>query len=134
MRARQRFMSLAQSTPLYFERERGLNFRRFPDVLGVRGDAEVDLAIVEAVVVDVIAKHAGRDVDDQVVHLEVFAFFLFAVGERVDGVPGVATPVGVPFELSQPGVVFRIDEGELAPGQRDAAEWIAVAHPAVPEL
>jgi len=101
-----------------------------PDVLCVRGGAEVGLAIVEAIVVDVVAKHAGRDVDHEMVHLEVFAFFLLAVGQRVDGVPGVRALVGVPFDPAETVVVFGIDDGGLALGQRDTPEWVAVAHPA----
>jgi len=102
-----------------------------PDVLRVRGGAEVGLAIVEAVVVDVVAEHAGQDGDDQMMHLEVPAFFFLAVGQRVHGVPGVRALLGVPFDPAKPAVVFGIDEGELAPGQRDSPERIAVAHPAI---
>lgn len=102
-----------------------------PDVLRVRRGAEVGLTIVKAVMVDVVAEHAGRDSDDQMVHLEVPAFFFLAVGQRVHGVPGVRALVGVPFDPAKPVVVFGIDEGELALGQRDASERVAVAHPAI---
>ncbi|MEJ2703507.1 MAG: hypothetical protein P8Z79_13805 [Sedimentisphaerales bacterium] len=100
----------------------------------MRGGAEVGLAIVKTVVVDVVAKHAGRHVDDQVVHLEVLSLFLLAVGQRVDGVPTVRAPVGVPFDTAEPLVVFGIDDGEFALGQRDSAERVAVAQAAVAEL
>lgn len=76
--------------------------------------------------VDVVAKHAGRDIDHDMVHLEVLAFFLFAVGQRVDGVPGVSALVGVPFNPAEPVVVLGIDNGELTPGQRDTPERVAV--------
>jgi len=102
-----------------------------PDVLCVRGGSEVGLAIVEAVMVDVVAKHAGRDLDHEMVHLEVLAFFLLAVGQRVDGVPGVRALLGVPFDPVEPVVVLGIDDGELAPGQRDAPESVAVPRPAI---
>jgi hypothetical protein len=65
------------------------------------------------------------------VHLEVLAFFFLAVGERMYGVPGVAAPVRVPFDAAQPLVVFGIDQGELALGERDSSERIAVAQPAI---
>lgn len=39
--------------------------------------------------------------------------------------------VGVPFDRAQPLVVFGINEGELALGQRNAAEGVAVAQPAI---
>jgi hypothetical protein len=81
--------------------------------------------------VDVVGEHAGRHVEDQVVQLEVLAFFSLAVGERMYGVPGVRALVGVPFDPAQPLVVFRIDQGELALGQRDFPERVAVAQPAI---
>ena len=64
-------------------------------------------------------------------HLEVPAFFFLAVGQRVHGVPRVRALVGVPFEPAQPVVVLRIDEGELALGQWDSSERVAVAQPAI---
>jgi len=108
-------------------------FSSVPDVLRVRGGAQVGLAIVEAVMVDVVGEHAGRHVDDHVVHLEVFAFFFLAVGERMHGVPGVRALVGVPFDRSQPLVVLGIDDGELALRQRDSPEGVAIAQPAIDE-
>ncbi|MEK7996679.1 MAG: hypothetical protein AAB403_22985, partial [Planctomycetota bacterium] len=78
-----------------------------------------------------VAEHAGRHVDDHIVHLEVLAFFFLAVGERVHGVPGVRALVGVPFDRAQAVVVFRIDDGELALGQRDSPEGVAIAQPAI---
>ena len=39
--------------------------------------------------------------------------------------------VGVPFIRSQAIEIFGIDDGILAPGQRDTPECIAVAYPAV---
>ncbi len=97
----------------------------------MRDDSQVRLAIVEAVMVDVVGEHAGRHVEDQVVHLEVPAFFFLAVGQRVHGVPGMRALVGVPFELAQSLVVFRIDQGELALRQRDFSERAAVTQPAI---
>jgi len=104
-----------------------------PDVLRVRGGAQVGLSVVEAVMVDVVGEHAGRHVDDHVVHLEVFAFCVLAVGERVYGVPSVRALVGVPLDRSQALVVLGIDDGELALRQRDSPEGIAIAQPAIDE-
>ena len=63
----------------------------------MRCGAEVCLSIVQAVMVDVVAEHSGRDVDDQMVHVGVFSLFSLAVRQGVDGVPGVRAFVGVPF-------------------------------------
>jgi len=49
----------------------------------------------------------------------------------VHGVPRVRALVGMPFDGAQPLVIFRIDQGELALGQRDSAEGVAVAQPAI---
>jgi len=65
------------------------------------------------------------------VHLEVPSLFFLAVGQRVHGVPGVRALVRVPFDSAEPFVVFRIDEGELALRQRDPAEGVAIAQPAI---
>ena len=47
------------------------------------------------------------------------------------GVPGVRALVGVPSDRSQAVVVFGIDDGELALGQRDSPERVTVAQPAI---
>ena len=39
----------------------------------------------------------------------------------------------MPFVLCQAGVIFRVDDGELAPGQWDSPEGIAVADSAIHE-
>jgi len=49
---------------------------------------EVRLSIVQAVTVDVLAEHAGGNIGEKTVHLEIFSLFLFSVRQRVYGVPG----------------------------------------------
>jgi len=65
------------------------------------------------------------------VHLDVFALFFLAVGERMYSVPRLRALVGVPLDRAEPLVVFRIDDGELALGQRDLPERVPVAQPAI---
>ena len=51
----------------------------------------------------VVREHAGRDVDEQVVHVHVPSGQGFAVCQGPDGVKGVSV------------VVFGIDDGEFSP-------------------
>ena len=87
--------------------------------------ADVCLSIVESVVVDVVGEEAGRDVDDEVVHVHVLSGPVFAVCEGVDGVKGVGTFVGIPFVLFQAVVIFGIDDGEFVFSEGDFSEGIA---------
>jgi len=59
-----------------------------PDVLRVCCRPEVRLSIVQAVTVDVVAEHSGGNIDEQIVHLEILSLPLFAISQRVYGVPG----------------------------------------------
>jgi len=68
-----------------------------PDVLSEGCGAEVCLSVVEAVVVDVVDEHSGRNFDDEIVHLGVLSGHGFAVCEGMDGVICVGGFVGVPF-------------------------------------
>jgi len=54
---------------------------------------EVRLSIVQAVMVDVVAEHAGGNIGKQIVHLEIFSLFLFSVRQQV-----YAQPVGIILE------------------------------------
>ena len=50
--------------------------------------------------VDVVGKHSIRNVDDEVVHLHILSWFLFAVCQGPDSVEGMGAFVDVPFVLS----------------------------------
>ena len=81
--------------------------------------------------VGVVAEQAGGDIDDQMVHVGVFAGLFFAVGERADGVEGVRAFAGVPFVLHELLVIFGVNDGELAAGEGDFSEGIAEAQAAI---
>lgn len=81
--------------------------------------------------VDMVAAHAGRNVNDQIVHLQVLARSVLAVGQRVHGVPGTHTFVGVPFVLAKAMIIFRIDDSEFSLRQRNPAKGVAVPKPPI---
>ena len=68
-----------------------------PDILSVRYRPDVCFSIVESVMVYVVGEHAGRDVDEQVVHVHIFSGHGFAVCQRPDGVKGVFAVASIPF-------------------------------------
>ena len=102
-----------------------------PDVLRVRCRPEVRLSIVQAVMVDVVAEHAGGNIDEKTVHLEIFSLFLFSVRQRVYRVPGARAFLGVPFVGPQPVVIFGIDDREFSTRKRDFPESVAVPDPPI---
>jgi len=86
-------------------------------VLGGRAVAEVGLAIVQAVVVDVVADHAGRRVHQKAVQVDALGPALYL--DRPHGIDRILVDFAVPAELRQPDIVLRIDLDEQALGQRD---------------
>ena len=88
-------------------------------VLGGGAVAAIALAVVQAVVVDVVADEVGGRVHDQAVHVDAFGFA--ADLDRAHGVARVHVMLAAPAELREPEVVLRIDLGELALGQGDLA-------------
>lgn len=81
--------------------------------------AQVGEAVVETVVVDVVADEVVGRVHDHAVHED--AAGAAVVLDGADGVDRVAVDLGVPAELGEPRVIRRIDLREAAPGQRDLA-------------
>ena len=59
------------------------------DVLGERGWSEIGFAIVETIVIDVVGETAGRDIDDEMMHILVLSFPVPAGSEGADGIPGM---------------------------------------------
>lgn len=98
-----------------------------PDVLGVGCGAEICLAIVEAVAVNVVAEHTIRNINDQIVHLEILSWCVLSVRQRVDGIASSWAFLDVPFVLHQPVVIFGVNYGEFSPCQRYFSERIAEA-------
>lgn len=95
-------------------------------VLRAGGGAEVGLAIVPAVLVDVIDEHAGRRRQ----HLAVHRDGLRPPVAQAGGAGGVIRPrplADVPVVAGQTRIVVGIDDGVAAFGQRDPAEGVAVA-------
>jgi len=74
--------------------------------------AEVGVAVVQAVVVDVVNDEMVGDVGDLAVHFDAFAVFFS------NGVVIFISAFGEPGILAQDGIVFGVDDGELAAGER----------------
>ncbi len=108
-------------------------FSSVPDVLSACYCAEVGPAIVQAVVVDVVAEHAIRNINNKIVHIGVFSRLFFAICERVYGIAGAGAFAEVPFVLHQPVVIFGVNYGEFASCQGDFSKGIAEAQPAIQE-
>ena len=81
--------------------------------------AQVGLAVVLAVVVDVVADQAVGRVHDLAVHVNPLGAAVDLDGAH--GVDRVRADLGAPAELRQPDVVLGIDLREPALAQRDAA-------------
>lgn len=88
-------------------------------VLGVIAVATVALAVVQAVVILVVADQVVGRVHDQAVHVDALPFASDA--NVTHGVAIVHVHLAAPAELREPDVVLRIDLGEPALGQRDLA-------------
>ena len=74
--------------------------------------AEVTLAVVQAVVVNVVDNEMVRGASDLAVHFDAFAGFFS------NGVVVLRCTFRKPGKLAQARVVFGIDNGELSAGQR----------------
>ena len=86
-----------------------------PAVLGEGAQAQVPLAVIQAVMVDVVHDQMVRGAHDFAVHFEGLA-----VGFS-HGVAILVRPFRKPGILAQARIVLGIDDGELAPRQRDQA-------------
>ena len=93
-------------------------------VLREGGRAQIGLAIIKTVVIDVIDQHIIGDFAYLAVH-EVPASFARSVNP-ISRVERRAALGGKPFISGEPEEIVRIDEGELALSQRYPAERIAV--------
>ena len=74
--------------------------------------AEVGVAVVQAVVVDVVNDEMVGGVGDLAVHFDAFAVFFS------NGVVIFISAFCEPGMLAQDGVVFGVDAGELAAGEK----------------
>ena len=102
-------------------------------VVGGRGGAEVGLAIVPAVMVDVVHVEVVRHVDDLAVHRYGQPFSELRRPLAPDGVVGAVAGAGVPFVFADSLVVVGVDDGVFASGEGDSAENVAVAELSVQE-
>ena len=100
-------------------------------VLGAGGRADIGLAIVQAVMIDVVRHHAGRDLYYLAVHVNGNAGPFCAERGVALGVKGVAVLGDVPLVLVQSLVVIGIHDGEFALGQAYPAKGVAVAKPTI---
>ncbi len=89
--------------------------------------AEIRLAIVEAVAVDVVAEHTIRNINEKIVHLEILSWCVLSVCQRVDGIASSWAFLDVPFVLHQPVVIFGVNYGEFSFCQWYFSESIAEA-------
>ena len=94
-------------------------------VLGGGCRAEIGLAIVKTVMVNMIYKHTIGDFDYFAVHIELALFTLFGINPA-NCVKGRTTLDSVPFAFGKPKIIIRIDDGELTLTQRYPAESVPV--------
>jgi hypothetical protein len=102
-------------------------------VVGGSGGAEVGLAIVPAVMVDVVDVEAVRHVDDLAVHRYGQPLFELRRPLAPYGVVGAVAIADVPFVLAEAVVVFGVHDGVFALREGDSAESVAVTQLPVPE-
>jgi len=96
-------------------------------VVGGRGGAEVGLAIVPAVMIDVVDKQVVRHVDYFAVHRYVQPLFQFRRPLTSYGVIRTLPWGGVPFVFADAFVVVRVNDGVFALREWYPAESVAVA-------
>lgn len=92
-------------------------------VLAVLGEgciAEVVVAVVQAVVVDVINDKMVGGIGDLAVHFDAFAVFFS------NGVVIIRSAFSEPGVLAEDGVIFGIDDGELSAGKRYEARCVVL--------
>ena len=80
--------------------------------MGESCKAKITPAVVQAVVVDVVNDEMVGGVGDLAVHFDAFAVFFS------NSVVIFISAFGEPGILAQDGVVFGVDAGELAAGER----------------
>ena len=80
--------------------------------MGESRKAKVAIAVVQAVVVNVVNDEMVGGVGDLAVHFDAFAGFFS------NSVVILISAFGEPGMLAQDGVVFGVDAGELAAGER----------------
>jgi len=81
--------------------------------------------------VDMVNKHTIRHFENLAVHFDDDSLFAYPLAGIPRGVVRGRAADDVPFVLAEPVVVLRIDDGVLAPRQRNPAEGVAVAQPAI---
>ena len=96
-------------------------------IFGGSGEAEVCFSIIEAVAISVVNEEAGRRFHNERVHIERFNF-AFADSDRADGVEGVITFGGTPFDGVEEGVDIGVNDGEFELSQGDDADVAAEAN------
>lgn len=102
-----------------------------PYVLGMCSRAEVCLAVVKAIMVDVVAVKTIGKVENEVVHTEIFPFLFFAVCERVNSIASVSTNIKMPFVFAYSGIIFWVNDGEFALAQRYSPKGVPVSQPTI---
>jgi len=100
-------------------------------ILGAGGRADIGLSVVQAVMIDVVRHHTGRDLHYLAVHVNGDTASVSAERGVALGVEGVAVFGDVPFVLVQSLVIFGIHDGEFALGQAYPAKGVAVAKPTI---
>ena len=75
-------------------------------------EPQIAFAVVQAVVVDVVNEQAGRDLDNEPVHVDLAA--LYRAFDTPCSIESPGTLDDVPFISGEAGVVFGIDDGYLA--------------------
>jgi len=98
-------------------------------ILGAGRRAQIGLAVVKAIAINMIDNHIIGDFEHLTVHVE-FAPFAPSVNP-MSRVERRAALDGEPFTLGKANIIIRIDDGVLSPCQRYPAKGIAVANPPI---
>lgn len=102
-------------------------------VLCAGGEAEVGLAVVEAVVVNMVDEHSDGMVHYLAVHVNILDFSFFAARGVSLGVKSGGEFCGVPVVFYQTGIIFGVNDGEFASREGYAAKGVAEANPPIQE-
>jgi len=84
-----------------------------PDVLSMGGETKIGFSIVKAIMIQMVAETARRDVYYEMVHILIFPFPIFSVCERADGIISVGALVSVPFIFYETVIVLGVDNCEF---------------------
>ena len=100
------------------------------DILGAGCRTEVRLSIIEAVMIDMVNDKTFWNFYYLSVHANN-GFFVLFMSDFTPRIKSVAAFADVPFELSQPLVILRVNNGEFTLGQGYSPEGVPISNAAI---